>query len=263
MLQASLVGKTALVTGGGSGIGAKIVEVLVDAGAYVAINDVTKDALAETLASVGPKGLAVPGDVSRTSDVDDIVAQVESWRGIDILVNNAGIAGEVAPVVRQDIDAWQRVIDVNQRGTYLMCRAVAPHMISRRAGAIVNIASIVGVRGFPASHAYGVSKAAVIMLTQTFATELARYSVRVNAVAPGVIDAPMLDHMTDGTGVRSKITARVPLGRLGAEKDVANAVIFLASENAAYVTGATLPVDGGWLAFGGWGEAHVAPKHPT
>ena len=255
-------GKTVLITGSGAGIGRGIAESFVAAGASVAINDINSDAVDEVVWALGAGCLAVAGDISQPASAAAIVGAVEAWRPLDILINCAGVAGEIAPLTRQSSDDWQRVIDVNLKGTYLMCQAGAQHMAPRNYGAIVNIASIVGMTGFPASNAYGVSKAAVVMLTKTLAAELARYSIRVNAVSPGVIEAPMLDQMTGGPAGNERVVSRVPLGRLGLVSEVSNAVLFLASEAASYITGATLPVDGGWLAFGGAGDAsRASPTH--
>jgi 3-oxoacyl-[acyl-carrier protein] reductase len=255
MLGADLIGKSVLLTGGGSGIGAGIAKVFAAAGAHVVIADINA-AAAEVLAmQLDAEAIGIACDVSDPRDVARAVEQAEAWHKIDVLVNCAGIAGEIEPLARQSIEGWQQVIDVNLKGTYLMCKAVAERMRGRRSGAIVNIASITGLTGFPGANAYGVSKAGVIMMTQTLATELARFSIRVNAVAPGMIDAPMLDHMTSGKGGAEAITSRVPMGRVGTPREIGNAVLFLASDAASYVTGTTLPVDGGWLAFGGAGAA--------
>lgn len=248
-------GKTVLITGSGAGIGRGIAEAFVAAGASVAINDINSAAVDEVVRTLGADCLAVAGDISQPASAAAIVEAVEIWRPLDVLVNCAGVAGEIAPLASQSSDDWQKVIDVNLKGTYLMCQAAAQRMIPRNQGAIVNIASIVGMAGFPASNSYGVSKAAVVMLTKTLAAELARYLIRVNAVAPGVIEAPMLEQMTAGSAGTEQVVSRVPLGRLGSVSEVSNAVRFLASEAASYITGATLPVDGGWLAFGGIGVA--------
>jgi NAD(P)-dependent dehydrogenase (short-subunit alcohol dehydrogenase family) len=256
MLAIDLDGHAALVTGAASGIGADIARVLVEAGARVALNDLDAGALDEVVAALGPRATAIAGDISRPDEAERIVEEAERRHPLTILVNNAGVAGELASLTRQSVEDWQRVIDVNQRGTYLMCRAAARSMRQRRSGRIVNIASVAGIVGFAASHSYGVSKAAVIMMTKTLAIELARHGIRVNAVAPGVIDAPMLAHVTGGQarGVR-EVASRVPMGRLGTGRDIGHAVAFLCSDMASYLTGVTLPVDGGWVAFGGAGAA--------
>ncbi len=250
-----LSGKTALVTGGASGIGLAIASQLAAAGACVAINDIDPNAAEEAAARVGCGAFAAPGDVSDSAAVDSMIAAVRTRAPIDILVNNAGIAQPLVSIARLTPEDWQRVIDVNLRGAYLVSRAVYGDMKPRKAGVMVNIASITGLVGFPGSHAYGVSKAAIVMLTQTLACEFARHGIRVNAVAPGVVAAPMLDLMTQGGERLSEVVARVPLGRLCEPEEIGSSVAFLCSDLATYITGAVLPVDGGWLAFGGAGSA--------
>ena len=253
-----LGGKTALVTGGASGIGFAIASQLTAAGACVAINDVDAVAAEDAASRLGGGAFPVAGDISDSAAVAGMLDTVLSRSPIDILVNNAGISQPLVPISRLSPDDWQRVIDVNLRGTYLVSQAVCRDMKSRGTGVIVNVASITGLVGFPASHAYGVSKAAVVMLTQTLACEMARHGIRVNAVAPGVVAAPMLDRMTGGGEYLKEVVARVPLGRLAEPREIANSVAFLCSDLASYITGALLPVDGGWLAFGGAGNASTA-----
>lgn len=250
-----LSGKTALVTGGASGIGLAIASQLAAAGACVAINDIDANAAEGAAARVGRGSFAAPGDVSDSAAVDSMVAAVRTRGAIDILVNNAGVAQPLVSIARLTPEDWQRVIDVNLRGAYLVSRAVYGDMKPRKAGVIVNIASITGLVGFPGSHAYGVSKAAIVMLTQTLACEFARHAIRVNAVAPGLVAAPMLDRMSQDGERLPELVSRVPLGRLGEPEEIGGTVAFLCSDLAAYITGAVLPVDGGWLAFGGAASA--------
>lgn len=254
-MRIDLSGKTALVTGGARGIGFAIASQLAACGASVAVNDIDPDVAEDAAMRVGRSAFAVAGDVSDAPQVDRMVDAVVQRSPIDILVNNAGISQPLVSISRLTPDEWQRVIDVNLRGTFLVSRAVCRTMRARRAGAIVNIASVAGLTGFAGSHGYGVSKAAVAMMTQTLACELARHGIRVNAVAPGVIAAPMLDHMTGDGALLDQVVARVPLGRLGEPGEIANGVAFLCSDLASYITGTVLPVDGGWLAFGGAGNA--------
>lgn len=250
-----LNGRTALVTGGARGIGFGIAEMLSAAGAIVAINDIDAGAARDAAARLGGDAFAVPGDVSDHDRADDLVAAAARGKSLDILVNNAGVSEPHGPLDKQPIPAWRRVIEINLQSAYVMSRAALPWLKASPAGAIVNIASVAGLTGFPGSHAYGVSKAALIMLTKTLAGELARHGIRVNAVAPGIIDAPMLETVTKGGGALPALLARVPMARLGAPQEIGKAVAFLASGAASYVTGIVLPVDGGWLAFGGAGPA--------
>jgi NAD(P)-dependent dehydrogenase (short-subunit alcohol dehydrogenase family) len=248
-----LSGRTALVTGAGRGIGFGIAQVLAEAGATVAVNDLDGTAAHDAAERLGGACFAVPGNIASDAEAGAIVAGVlDRGSGLDCLVNNAGVAAPLVPLAALRIEDWQRVIDVNLKGSLLMSQAAAAVMTG---GAIVNIASVAGLVAFPASHAYGVSKAAVVMLTMTLATELARRSIRVNAVAPGIIDAPMFDTMLRNADDADTLAARVPLGRLGRAEEVGRAVAFLCSDAASYITGAVLPVDGGWQAFGAGGPA--------
>ena len=255
-----LDGKRILVTGGASGIGLGIARVLAAAGARVIVNDIDGTAAARAAAEIGRGTIPIAGDVSDATAAADIVAAAAA-DGLDALVNNAGIPEPLRRIAEQQPDNWQRVMDVNLRGAWLMSRA-ASNPLARRGGSIINIVSIAGLAGFPASHAYGVSKAALVMLTKTLACELARFDIRVNAVAPGVIDAPMLYHMSPSEEDIAATRSRVPLGRLGRSEDIGNAVAFLCSPLASYISGVVLPVDGGWLAFGGVGPASVQ-KQPA
>lgn len=258
-MNIDLEGRVALVTGGAGGIGMGIARALARAGADIIVNDV-KPEEAERAAATIDRASAAPGDVSDASSVEALISSLGRASAIDILINNAGVSEPLAPIERQRPEDWDRVIGINLRGAFLMSRAVAPLMKRKRGGSIVNIASIAGIGGFPASHAYGVSKAGVVMMTRTLACELARHGIRVNAVAPGVIDAPMLDAMSHGGDYLPEIVARVPLGRLGETSDIGAAAAFLCSDLAEYITGITLPVDGGWLAFTGAGAAYHPPK---
>lgn len=253
-----LSGKVALVTGAARGIGEGIASVLARAGARVALNDL--DHTVSRTAERIPGAIGITGNVSEVDDAAHIVESVlDSFGRFDILVNNAGISGPRGGLKRTGLSDWQHVFDVNLRGTFLMSRAAAPLMAGQNAGRIINIASITGLVGFPGSHAYGVSKAAVVMLTQTMSIELARSGVTVNAIAPGIIQAPMLDAVSEQGRRDADLKARIPLGHFGLPEDIGRAVAFLASPLARYITGVTLPVDGGWVAFGGHGAAHVTP----
>jgi NAD(P)-dependent dehydrogenase (short-subunit alcohol dehydrogenase family) len=259
-VRIDLTGRTALVTGAGGGIGFAIASALAAAGARVALNDRDAAAVGACAAQIGDPALAVVGDVSEPASVEEIVARASMAGSLDILVNNAGLSEVLAPIERQEPAEWDDLMGVNLRGPFLMSRAALPHLKASGAGAIVNIASIAGLVGFPASHGYGVSKAGLAMMTKTLACEVAKFGVRVNAVAPGVIDAPMLERMTGGRARLGAVVGRVPMGRLGAASEVAAAVAFLCSDAAAYITGAVLPVDGGWSAYGGAGPASRPPN---
>jgi len=238
----SLDGKVALVTGGSRGIGAAISRELAKAGAKVALNyRAGEEAADEVAEDIG--GLAVRADVSKPEEVQALIEHVEGELGdIDALVNNAGVTRDTL-IARMTDDDWQTVIDTNLRGTFNTSRAVSRKMLRRRAGSIVNLSSVVGVHGNPGQANYAASKAGIIGLTKALARELGSRGVRVNAIAPGYISTELTDVLNDEQ--RGLILQNTPLGRLGEPEDVARAVRFLCSDEAAFITGEVLLVDGG------------------
>ncbi len=238
----SLDGKVALVTGGARGIGAAISRELAAAGARVCVNYRSGRAAAEAVAAeVG--GLAIQADVADAAEVGALVAQVEEELGpLDILVANAGITRDTL-IMRMSDEEWDEVIDTNLRGVFNCCRAVARGMLKRRSGSIVTLTSVVGLHGNPGQTNYAASKAGIIGFTKALAKELGSRGVRVNAVAPGYISTELTTVLPDD--LRDLILAGTPLGRLGDPEDVAGAVRFLCSDEATFVTGAVLQVDGG------------------
>jgi len=242
----------AVVTGGASGIGRACAEALHNTGAAVVVADLrARDADAVDAAS-GADGLVhVVCDVRREEDVVALFDKVRSDFGrVDVLVNSAGVIERTARTVDQEVGDWDRVMSVNARGTFLCCREAGRTMVARRSGAIVNIASVAGMLGIPGSNAYGPSKAAVMLMTRNLACEWARFGVRVNAVAPGYVDAPMAHELFRDETTKRKALERVPQARLGTAQEIAAVVSFLCSPLASYVTGAVVPVDGGWSALG-------------
>jgi 3-oxoacyl-[acyl-carrier protein] reductase len=242
-MQIDLTGKNALVTGSTRGIGRAIAETLASSGARVAV--VGRDlARAETAAAgIGNNSQAFAADVSDTSAVTRLVSDVETaFGGIDILVNNAGITRDNLVMRLKDED-WDAVLDANLRGAFATIRAASRGMMKRRAGRIINIASIVGMMGNKGQANYAASKAGLIALTKSVAKELGSRNILVNAVAPGFIETEMTDAMTPEA--RAALGKQIALERLGAVKDVAGAVAFLASDLAAYITGQVIVVDGG------------------
>jgi 3-oxoacyl-[acyl-carrier protein] reductase len=238
----SLEGKVALVTGGSRGIGAAISRELGSAGARVAVNYRSgKEAAEEVASEVG--GIALAANVGDPAEAKDLLERVESELGeIDILVNNAGITRDTL-IARMSDEEWEEVIETNLRGTFNTCRAVARKMLRRRSGAIVNMTSVVGIHGNPGQANYAASKAGIIGLTKALARELGSRGVRVNAVAPGYIATELTDVLSEE--IRGAILANTPMGRLGSPEDVAAAVRFLCSDEAAFITGDVLLVDGG------------------
>jgi 3-oxoacyl-[acyl-carrier protein] reductase len=238
----SLDGKVALVTGGSRGIGAAISRELAKAGARVALNyRAGQEAADEIAGEIG--GLAIQADVSNPEEVQALIERVEGELGdIDALVNNAGVTRDTL-IARMTDDDWQTVIDTNLRGTFNTSRAVSRKMLRRRAGSIVNLSSVVGVHGNPGQANYAASKAGIIGLTKALARELGSRGVRVNAIAPGYIATELTDVLNDEQ--RGLILQNTPLGRLGEPEDIAGAVRFLCSDEAAFITGEVLLVDGG------------------
>jgi 3-oxoacyl-[acyl-carrier protein] reductase len=242
-----LNGRVALVTGASRGIGAAIAERLAAEGAAVAVNYAGRaDAAAEVVASIqaaGGTAIALQADVSDPGACAELVAQtLEQLGGLDILVNNAGITRD-GLLVRMSDDDWNAVIQTNLSGAFHMIRAVAKHMMKARSGSIINIASVVGLTGNAGQINYSAAKAGLIGMTKTVARELASRNVRANAIAPGFIATEMTDALPDA--VREAAQGQIAMGRLGSTADVAAAVAFLASDDASYITGQVIAVDGG------------------
>ena len=238
--------KVALVTGASRGIGRSISLALAAQGAKIVAVDVdlqaTEDFVAELKAS-GAEAVAVQGNVTIAADVEQMVKVAkEAFARIDILVNNAGITRD-ALLLRMKDEDWDAVLDVNLKGAFLCTRAVAKLMTKQRSGRIINIASVVGQMGNAGQANYCASKAGLMGLTRSNARELAKRNITVNAVAPGFIATAMTDSLPEDK--RQELAAQIPLAKLGSADDIANAVLFLASENTGYITGQVIGVNGG------------------
>lgn len=248
--------RVALVTGGANGIGRAISQRLAACGASVAVCDLSLADAERTAADIGADAKAFALDVSDEVSCKACVASVEREMGLaNILVNNAGITQAIVGTLKQRSEDWDRVIDVNLKGVFLMSQIVAQGLVAAgRPGAIVNLASIAGIMAHRASNSYGVSKAGVIMLTKTMGADLANRRIRVNAIAPGYINTQLSkDAVEAGKASRDAFTRRIPMGDFGEPDDIARVAAFLASDWSSYMTGAVVPVDGGWCAFGGPG----------
>jgi 3-oxoacyl-[acyl-carrier protein] reductase len=242
----SLTGQIAVVTGGAQGIGQAIATTLAQEGADVVVADLDANRCEETVARVrqlGRKAMAVSVNVGDWDQVKGLIDHVQKdWERIDILVNNAGITRD-GLLLRMKEEDWQSVLQVNLTGTFFCVKAVLPMMSRQRSGRIVNIASIVGAIGNIGQANYAASKAAVIGLTKTVAREYASRNITVNAVAPGFIDTAMTQDLSVET--KEALLNQIPLKRLGQPSDIADAVSFLCSEKAGYITGHVLHVNGG------------------
>ena len=241
----SLTGKTALITGASGGIGAAIAKALHDAGAAIAISGTRVEVLEKVKAEIGERVHILPCNLSKAEDVEKLIPAAEAaLGGLDILINNAGITKDGLAMRMKDED-WQSVIDVNLTSNFRLSRAAMRSMMKKRWGRIINITSIVGVTGNPGQVNYVASKAGLIGMTKSLAQELASRNVTVNCVAPGFIATPMTDALNEKQ--KEAILGRIPAGRMGGPADIAAAVVYLASDEAAYVTGQTLHVNGGMV----------------
>ena len=239
----NLNGKTALITGASGGIGAAIAKALHAAGATIAISGTRQAVLEELKSQIGDNVHVLPCNLAKAEDVEKLIPAAEAaMGGLDILVNNAGITKDGLAMRMKDED-WQSVLDVNLTSNFRLCRAAMRGMMKKRWGRIINITSIVGVTGNPGQVNYVASKAGIIGMTKSIAQELAARNVTVNCVAPGFIATPMTDVLNEKQ--KEAILGRIPAGRMGGPQDIAAAVIYLASDEAGYVTGQTLHVNGG------------------
>lgn len=247
-----LKGRVAIITGAGSGNGRGIALRFSEEGVRIVAADVDPESARETanlVEDAGGEAFAVRADVSRREQVSAMVeAATEQFGAIDILVNNAGVE-TLVPLLDLEESEWDRIVDTNLKGAFLCAQIAARAMVSARTpGAIVNIASINAKIALAGQAHYTSSKGGLIMLTKSMALDLAPHGIRVNAIGPGVIETRMTERSLSDPERRAMLLSKVPLGRVGQPRDVANAALFLASDEASYITGTTLYVDGGWLA---------------
>lgn len=259
ILMPLLEGKRVLVTGAASGIGQGAAEIFSRFGAEVFVADLNPETLAAACPTI-PKDRQTALDVVDEAQCDACVDRMaEVLGGVDGVFNCAGVADPVLPALEIDVEAWQRTLDIHVRGTFLIARAAGRRMVAQRSGSIVLMSSVNGVNGIPRRHAYGPAKAAIAQLARTLTCEWAAHDVRVNAVAPTYINTPMIERLAaDGKLDIGRLERRTPMGRIGSVEDVANAAAWLLSDLSPYVSGVNLPVDGGWLAYGGPGDVLTA-----
>lgn len=246
-----LKGKSAIVTGASSGIGRAITLYLAKAGADVtlAARRIEKlEEVAKEIEKLGQKTLPIQTDVTKKEDIQKMVAEtVKKFGKVDILVNNAGIL-DFKNFLEIDDESWNKILDVNLRGYFWAAQEAAKEMVKRKYGKIINIASIAGLFAFPQITVYNVSKAGVILLTKSMATELGTLGINVNAIAPGVIETEMTGEMLKDEKTVEGFLAKIPLGRTGKPEDIASVAVFLASDLSSYMTGETVIIDGGWTS---------------
>jgi 3-oxoacyl-[acyl-carrier protein] reductase len=241
--------RNALVTGASAGIGAAVAASLAAAGCRVFLNysknKSAANGLVEQIVKSGGECYAIQADVSRREDVERMLASIENEHGfVNYLVNNAGITAD-APLMLLDDEQWDSVMDTNLKGTYLCSQAVLRGMIQTGNGVITNIVSLSGIRGQSGQCNYSASKGGMIAFTKALAREMGRYSIRVNAICPGVIDTSMTKRLIEKSGKR--LLSDIPLGRFGKPEEIASVACFLGSEQASYITGQVIAVDGGLL----------------
>ena len=252
----ALSGRVAVVTGGCSGIGRAVAELYAQHGARVAVNSRSPDTAARTaaeLAAAGYVATPAPGDVGDRQGAGNVVdAAVRKWGGVDILVNSAGI-GNIQDSTALAAEEWRRVIDTDLSGPFFYAQAAAASMIPRGRGVIINIGSILGHLALPGRAAYASAKHGLIGLTKVLAVEWARHNIRVVCIDPGYIwTRKMEERIAAGVYPGDAVRRRTPLGRFGRVEEVAQTALFLATDSAAYISGSTIMVDGGWTAYGGW-----------
>jgi len=253
-MDVRLDGKRALVTGANSGIGKAIALALSESGANVAINYITNpddaEEVSNTIKSNGCKSLTIKADVSDPKQVEEMFDTInDEWNGLDILVNNAGIDGDRAVAWEMDVENWQKVVNINLFGAFYCARKALQGMIKQESGAILNITSVHERIPWHGYAHYTASKAGLSMLTETLAQEAGPYGVRVMAIAPGAVKTAINKQVWTDPEKRKDLLDKIPFNRLGEADDIARAAVFMVSDEAAYVTGSSLFVDGGMILY--------------
>ncbi|PLS02774.1 SDR family NAD(P)-dependent oxidoreductase [Neobacillus cucumis] len=248
-----LTGKTAIVTGGGGGIGRATALRFAKEGAKVVVADIDSVNGEETvkyIRELGGSSFFVETDVTNPEQIKELIeVTVSKYDGLHIMFNNAGIGNSEVRSVDLSVEEWDRVIDINLKGVFLGIKYAVPELIKSGGGSIINTSSLLGLKGQKFVSAYNASKAGVVLLTQNASLEYGKYNIRINAIAPGVIDTKIIDNWKQNERKWPIISRANALGRIGTPDEVANAVLFLASDEASFITGTTLSVDGGGLTF--------------
>ncbi len=246
-----------LITGGASGLGLAGAQGFAKQGATIVIVDINESEAKQAALELGSEHLGLACDVADETQVNQVVDTViQKFGRIDVLVNCAGIADQVKPTVEQDMTHFRRLLDIHLTGSYMMTKACAVQMLKQGKGSVINISSIAGVIGLTYRNAYSAAKAGISMLTRTLGCEWAAAGIRVNAIAPGYILTPLTQSLIDkGRLDKSIVERRTPMGHFGTPKHIADAMLFLASDQAAFITGVTLPVDGGYMSWGAPSDA--------
>ncbi len=247
-----------LITGGASGLGLAAAQGFAKEGATVVIADLQEAAATRIVQQLGVQHLSLACDVAQEVQVNQVVhAVIKKYGRVDVLINCAGIADQIRPTIEQDMVHFRRLLDIHLTGTYMMTKACAVHMLKQGKGNVINVSSIAGVIGLTYRNAYSAAKAAISMITRTLGCEWAASGIRVNAIAPGYILTPMIQaSMDEGKLDKSIIERRTPMGRMGNPHHIADAMLFLASDQAEFITGVTLPVDGGYTSWGAPSDAY-------
>jgi len=248
-----LKGKTAIVTGASRGIGEAIAKGFAKAGAdlvLVSRNLSALEKVAKEIEGIGRKALPMAADIGNPDDIQKTVAAaLKIFPRIDILVNNAGISPVLKKAEEMDLKDWEQIVRVNLTGTFLFCQAVGKVMIQQGGGKIINMATVGAVVGFPRQIGYCATKGGILQLTKVLAIEWTRYNIQVNAIGPAYLETELTKGMRESQIISENLLRRTPMGRFGKPEEIVGAAIYLASDASSYVTGQTLFVDGGWLAF--------------